>query len=129
MSVVLKYLKHSAFAIILVICLLVAKAGADLLLPLYTSRIVNIGIQQGGLEYAIPQELSAYSFGRLAEAGRDCGTRGTVSLLHPRSCLRHLRLDPSHDLKEEDIVRCLPGRYRKMVRWDPRGKVLRIHQG
>lgn len=107
MSVVLKYLKHSAFAIILVICLLVAKAGADLLLPLYTSRIVNIGIQQGGLEYAIPQELSAYSFGRLAELAETAEHEALLASYTLDHASDTYRLDPSHDLKEEDIVSLL----------------------
>ena len=44
------YLAHFAIAIVL----LFAQAMADLALPDYLSRIVNNGIQQGGVEDAIP---------------------------------------------------------------------------
>ena len=50
MSKVIKYLKQSIGAIILVIILLIIQATCDLSLPEYTSKIVNIGIQQGGIE-------------------------------------------------------------------------------
>lgn len=62
MSMVLKYLKESAFPILLVFLLLMLKVFADLTLPLYTSNIVNIGIQQGGLETAVPSVLTAQTY-------------------------------------------------------------------
>lgn len=43
-----KYLKSSIGPILLVVALLVVQAMCDLALPEYTSRIVNVGIQQGG---------------------------------------------------------------------------------
>ena len=59
MSMVLRYLRKSSWAILLVVLLLIVKVIADLTLPLFTSNIVNIGIQQGGLESSIPEVLSA----------------------------------------------------------------------
>jgi ABC-type multidrug transport system fused ATPase/permease subunit len=50
----LKYLKPYLFLILLAIALLFVQANADLALPDYMSKIVNIGIQQGGVENAIP---------------------------------------------------------------------------
>jgi ATP-binding cassette, subfamily B, multidrug efflux pump len=50
----LKYLKPYFLLIILAIALLFVQANADLALPDYMSKIVNIGIQQGGIENAIP---------------------------------------------------------------------------
>ena len=49
-----KYLKPYLTMILLVIVLLFAQANFDLALPDYLSRIVNTGIQQGGVENAIP---------------------------------------------------------------------------
>ncbi|MEG2337981.1 MAG: ABC transporter ATP-binding protein [Clostridium sp.] len=46
----IKHLKKYWVAIVLIIGLLVIQASADLSLPEYTSRIVNVGIQQGGVE-------------------------------------------------------------------------------
>ena len=54
MTKVLKYLKPFTLSIILVIGLLVVQAACDLSLPDYTSNIVNVGIQQNGIENAVP---------------------------------------------------------------------------
>lgn len=51
---ILKYLKQSTLAIIAVIVLLVIQAACDLSLPQYTSDIVNVGIQQGGIDNVAP---------------------------------------------------------------------------
>jgi ATP-binding cassette subfamily B multidrug efflux pump len=50
----IKYLKPYIFLILITIVLLFVQANADLALPDYLSRIVNIGIQQGGVENAVP---------------------------------------------------------------------------
>ena len=54
MTKVLRYLKPYTLSIILVIGLLIVQATSDLSLPDYTSNIVNIGIQQNGIENAVP---------------------------------------------------------------------------
>lgn len=48
------YLKPYLTMILLAIVLLFAQANFDLALPDYLSRIVNVGIQQGGVENAVP---------------------------------------------------------------------------
>ncbi len=55
---VLKNLKNSFWAVVLIILLLIVQAQADLRLPDYTSKIVNEGIQSGGIETAVPQIIS-----------------------------------------------------------------------
>lgn len=55
---VLKYLKKTWISVIVIVALLCAQAAADLALPDYTSKIVNIGIQQGGIDTAIPEAIS-----------------------------------------------------------------------
>jgi len=49
-----KYLKPYVLLILLAIALLFVQANADLALPDYMSKIVNVGIQQGGVENAVP---------------------------------------------------------------------------
>ena len=49
---IFKYLKSSVISIFLIVCLLATQAICDLALPDYTSKIVNIGIQQNGIENA-----------------------------------------------------------------------------
>lgn len=53
----LKYLKPFTISIITVLMLLVVQAVCDLSLPDYTSNIVNVGIQQNGIENAVPKEI------------------------------------------------------------------------
>lgn len=55
---VLKYLKKTWISVIVIVALLCAQAAADLALPDYTSKIVNVGIQQGGIDTAIPEAIS-----------------------------------------------------------------------
>ncbi len=50
----IKDLKPYLFSILLAIALLFVQANADLALPDYLSKIVNNGIQQGGVENAVP---------------------------------------------------------------------------
>jgi len=49
-----KYIKPYSLMLITAILLLFAQANLDLALPDYLSRIVNTGIQQGGVENAVP---------------------------------------------------------------------------
>ena len=49
-----KYLKPYLLLILITVALLFVQANADLALPDYMSRIVNIGIQQGGVGNAVP---------------------------------------------------------------------------
>ena len=51
---ILAYLKKSKLAVLLIVLLLIVQAFADLSLPRYTSDLVDVGIQQGGIEEASP---------------------------------------------------------------------------
>ncbi|MCU0487861.1 MAG: ABC transporter ATP-binding protein/permease [Anaerolineales bacterium] len=53
----LKYLKPYTLWVLLSIVLLFVQANTDLALPDYMSDIVNVGIQQGGVESAVPQAI------------------------------------------------------------------------
>ena len=55
---VLKNLKKSFWSVVAIVILLCIQAQADLRLPDFTSRIVNVGIQAGGIETAVPQVIS-----------------------------------------------------------------------
>ncbi len=50
----LKHLKPFTLIILISIALLFVQANSELSLPDYLSRIVNVGIQQGGIENAVP---------------------------------------------------------------------------
>ena len=54
---ILKNLKESILLVIAIIILLCVQAAADLNLPDFTSKIVNVGLQQGGIEEAVPDVI------------------------------------------------------------------------
>ena len=56
-SIIKKYIP----AILLIIILLILQAMCDLALPDYTSNIINVGIQQKGIESATPEKISKES--------------------------------------------------------------------
>lgn len=58
MTKLLKFLKPYAGAVAAIICVLIVQAYCDLSLPAYTSDIVNVGIQQSGIDEKVPEEIS-----------------------------------------------------------------------
>lgn len=61
----MKYLKPYLLAILVIFALLFGQAMADLALPDYMSRIVDYGLQRGGIESSIPEVIRAAEFERL----------------------------------------------------------------
>lgn len=62
----LKYLGKHAGAVVLVLVLLIGQAFCDLMLPNYTAEIVDVGIQQAGVDHASTTELSAQTYNSIA---------------------------------------------------------------
>jgi ATP-binding cassette subfamily B protein len=60
-----KYLKPFILLILLAIVLLFVQANCDQALPDYMSKIVNNGIQQGGVENAVPRAIRQSEIVRL----------------------------------------------------------------
>ena len=61
----LKYLKGFKIAIISLVLVLGVRVVAELALPTYTSNIVDTGIQQSGIEDAVPSNMSEKSLNTL----------------------------------------------------------------
>ena len=61
----LKYIKPYILSVIAAIALLFVMANADLALPDYLSRIVNVGIQQNGIDTAIPAYIRKSQLDRM----------------------------------------------------------------
>ena len=61
----LKYLKGFKIAIISLVLVLGVRVVAELALPTYTSNIVDTGIQQSGIEDAVPSKISEKSLNTL----------------------------------------------------------------
>lgn len=53
----LKNLKESWISVLVIVLLLIVQAIGDLTLPDYTSKIVNVGIQDGGIENPAPEVI------------------------------------------------------------------------
>ncbi len=53
-------------AVLLIVLLLIGQAYCDLSLPSYTSDIVDVGIQQGGIENAVPERMREETFNNIA---------------------------------------------------------------
>lgn len=62
---IFKYLKSSIISILIIIALLFLQAFLDLTLPDYTSKIVNVGVQQSGIENSAIQNIGKYSLDKL----------------------------------------------------------------
>lgn len=65
MRKLLKYLRPHAGKILMILCVLLLQAYCDLSLPGYTSNIVNIGIQQGGITTKVPEQIAKKDMDKL----------------------------------------------------------------
>lgn len=65
MGKLFKFMKPYAATILMIVVFLVLQAYCDLSLPGYTSDIVNVGIQQSGIDTAIPEQISVEDMDRL----------------------------------------------------------------
>lgn len=65
MNKLLKFLKPYVGAVFAILCVLIVQAYCDLSLPAYTSDIVNVGIQQGGISETVPEEIGEEDFDKL----------------------------------------------------------------
>lgn len=63
---VLKFAKKLWYVMILILALLVVQAFCELTLPDYTSDIVDVGIQNKGVEYSVPEKMSEETYGNLS---------------------------------------------------------------
>ena len=68
---ILKNLKQSWIIMVSIIILLCIQAMADLNLPDYTSKIVNIGIQQKGIENSAPEVITKNTLDKILIATKD----------------------------------------------------------
>lgn len=60
-----RYVKDKWYCIVLILALLFLQAYCDLALPDYTSKIVNVGIQQKGIEDGVPEQIREETMDKL----------------------------------------------------------------
>lgn len=70
-----KYMGMYWKTVIIVFLVLIVQAYCDLSLPAYTSDIVNVGIQQGGISETVPKAISEEEMGRILLFIPDSGDR------------------------------------------------------
>ncbi len=108
-----KYLKPFIVLILIAIVLLFIQANCDLALPDYLSRIVNVGIQQGGVESALPGAIRQSKLNKLTlfmSADNKAKVMGVYALVDENSpdYVKHLKdypalaQEPIHVLKAND---------------------------
>lgn len=59
------FLKPYAATVVAIIAVLMLQAFCDLSLPSYTSDIVNVGIQQGGIDTSLPEQIAVEDMEKL----------------------------------------------------------------
>ena len=62
---ILKLFKNHVLALVAAVALICISCNADLTLPTYMSEIVDVGIQQGGIESVVPDTIRAPSLSDL----------------------------------------------------------------
>jgi len=66
MKKLITHLRPFTWSIVIIFVLLFAQAMSDLSLPAYMADIVNVGIQQGGIENSVPQAIRQSEMNKLA---------------------------------------------------------------
>ena len=103
----MKYLKKSAGYVVLIIALLFLQAYCDLSLPDYTSKIVNVGIQQSGIEDSVPEKIRKTSMDSL-QLFMDDNDKDTVDSFYEEDGDLLVLNDISFNVKKGDFV-CIVG--------------------
>lgn len=83
---IFKYLRPFWATVLVIIMLLTVQAVCDLTMPDFTSNIVNIGIQQGGIDSSVPKVIRASTFETLItgmNADEKFGASGLYEFIEP----------------------------------------------
>lgn len=105
----LKYLKKSIVPILVIVLFLIGQAICDLSLPDYTSKVVNVGIQQGGIENPVPDVIRATEMDKLMlfmnESDKDIVLSNYNYLDKASLSDKDLRVDePIYELNTKDKI-------------------------
>ncbi len=65
MKNIFRFLSRAKGAVLVIVLLLIFQAYCDLALPTYTSDLLNVGLQRGGVEDAVPDTVRDESLGTL----------------------------------------------------------------
>ena len=98
MKNIFKFLSKARLSAAIIALLLIVQAYCDLSLPSYTSDLLNIGLQQGGIEDAVPETVRPESLELLKLFMPDADAE-TVEAAYgqPRDGLRRLKADAGRE--------------------------------
>ena len=98
MKNIFRFLSRSKLAVAVIVLLLIVQAYCDLALPSYTSDLLNIGLQQGGIEDAVPETVRPESLELLKLFMPDADAE-TVEAAYgqPQDGLRPLKKDADRE--------------------------------
>ena len=103
MKEILKILKKYTLGIILIVILLVVQANCDLALPEYTSNIINIGIQQKGVEESVANAYTENTLNSIVALSNDASILDYFELIESDSDASLEYIDDYPYLKEGNI--------------------------
>lgn len=106
---IIRYLWNYKLAVLLIVVLLIVQAFTDLSLPRYTADIVDIGIQQSGVENSSPQEMRSSTFDTITMLSSD-QDESTIKSAYTKNSDGNYELnDTGRDKREElDKIMSLP---------------------
>lgn len=94
--------------VVVIVLLLCAQAYCDLALPTYTSRIIDVGIQDRGIEHIAPEAITEESF-RNAQAFMDDSERKLwESIYDKEGKIYRLKIDDEEKLSQIDEQLLMP---------------------
>lgn len=103
------YLKRSWKSVAVIIVLLVLQASCDLTLPQYTSNLVDVGIQQSGIDHAAPREMRAETMDDLTLFLSDAQRQEVMSCYEADGAGRYVRTtDREATLDRLDEILSMP---------------------
>lgn len=109
MKQIFKYLSGHKKAVILIVLLLVVQAYCDLSLPSYTSDIVDVGIEQGGIEHEAMEEMRQESFETLCLFMSDEDEQTVHDAYELNDKGRYVRqTDKKEDIEQLDDIFAMP---------------------
>lgn len=107
MKNIIKFIKPYKLSVLLVVALLIVQAYCDLGLPAYTSDIIDIGIQSGGIEHILPKEVKPDEYER-AELFMDDGERAAWESAYEKSGDNYVLTASEEELGRLDAKLIMP---------------------
>ncbi|MEG1946661.1 MAG: ABC transporter ATP-binding protein [Lachnospiraceae bacterium] len=116
MGKIFKYLSAYKSAVFGIVVLLIVQAYCDLSLPQYMSDIVDVGIQQGGIEHAAPEEMRGETLENLSIfMEQDKIDKVTESYTKQKNGTYKLNIKKEAELEELDKIMGMPMVFMSMM--------------